>query len=398
MRYTGRELIPQRAWEALNGMREQQLLADIVRRVDTTEIARRMVGIFRTEIAAYRRLPEMALNGQVLDTSQRNIDLFFTSVIEGRDLDEEDLRPFRQSAGNRAVEGLPLADLLQAYRLGGRTAWQALVDAATPEEQAALLPSADRLMKHVDRVSAAVTAAYQERATQLASEEEGQVRELLEALTTDAPLDRQTAQVAAAHSLPVLDDYAPFVLALPGAAGHAYAQEAARLRRQGAVAVTEGERVLGLVRPGADEPAPERDALYAVAEATPRGELCTALADLRALVDLGLQLGNSGRMAMDDHLPELLLLRSPGLAERLRQRALGPLDDYAARRRANLVETLQTFVSCDFDRRTAAARLQVHPNTLDYRLRRVEALTGLKLAKAPHMVLICLALMRSSAA
>ena len=101
---------------------------------------------------------------------------------------------------------------------------------------------------------------------------------------------------------------------------------------------------------------------------------------------------------MDDHLPELLLLRSPGLAERLRQRALGPLDDYAARRRANLVETLQTFVSCDFDRRTAAARLQVHPNTLDYRLRRVEALTGLKLAKAPHMVLICLALMRSSAA
>ena len=109
--------------------------------------------------------------------------------------------------------------------------------------------------------------------------------------------------------------------------------------------------------------------------------------ELPDAVDRGLPEG-----AVDEHLPELLLIRSPRLAERLRQRALGPLDDYAPRRRANLLESLRTFVECDFDRREAAARLKVHPNTLDYRLRRVETLTGLKLARTSDMVLICLAL------
>ena len=62
--------------------------------------------------------------------------------------------------------------------------------------------------------------------------------------------------------------------------------------------------------------------------------------------------------------------------------------------RASAVESFSS-EGPTFDRRAAASRLQVHPNTLDYRLRRVEALTGLKLAKAPHVVLICLALMHA---
>ena len=65
---------------------------------------------------------------------------------------------------------------------------------------------------------------------------------------------------------------------------------------------------------------------------------------------------------------------------------------------AELLRTLERYVALDLDRRRTAADLHVHPNTLDYRLRRVEALTGLKLSKAPHTVLICLALMQASAA
>jgi hypothetical protein len=375
-------------------MTERELLADIVRRVDTVDIARRMVRIFRAEMAAYRRLPDGALNGQILEMSRRNVDLFFSSVLEDRELDDRELEPFRSSARNRAAEGLPLADLLHAYRIGGRMGWQALVDAATPEEQTALLPSVDRLMEHVDRVSDAVTETYDDWAERLASEDERRVRSLLDALTGEAPLDADLAAVAEAEGLPVLDEYAPFVIALPGAPEHFVAQHAAALRRRGAVAVTEGERVVGLLRRGGEDPAPESDQrlLYAIGEPVQRGELRAALGDLRALVDLGLGRGLTGRIEMDEHLPELLLMRSPRLAGRLRRRALGPLDDYATKRRANLIETLQTFVACNFDRRESAARLQVHPNTLDYRLRRVEALTGLKLTRASDMVLICLAL------
>ena len=65
-------------------MREERLLADIARRVDTSHVARRMVEIFRAEIAAYRRLPESALNGQVLEISKLNVDTFFDSLVQGR--------------------------------------------------------------------------------------------------------------------------------------------------------------------------------------------------------------------------------------------------------------------------------------------------------------------------
>lgn len=43
----------------------------------------------------------------------------------------------------------------------------------------------------------------------------------------------------------------------------------------------------------------------------------------------------------------------------------------------DLLETLRAFLACGLDRRRTAAHLQVHPNTVDYRLRRVAATTGL---------------------
>jgi DNA-binding PucR family transcriptional regulator len=125
-----------------------------------------------------------------------------------------------------------------------------------------------------------------------------------------------------------------------------------------------------------------------------RRELRSGLHDLRGLLHLGLRLRRTGRIELDEHLPELLLASSPRIAQRVRRRALGPIEAYAARSRADLLETVDTFVACDLDRRRAAKRLHVHPNTLDYRLRRVEELTGLRLSRAADLVLICLALMQ----
>jgi hypothetical protein len=50
--------------------------------------------------------------------------------------------------------------------------------------------------------------------------------------------------------------------------------------------------------------------------------------------------------------------RSPRLAAVLRERVLGPLEEYARRRRSDLLATLATFVELDLDRRRAAAALQ----------------------------------------
>ena len=215
------------------------------------------------------------------------------------------------------------------------------------------------------------------------------VEGLFEALVGGAPLDDAVVALAERYGVPLADEYVPFVVAMT--------LEAA-VARSRALTVPEGDRVLGIVPgPGLDGQVigHSPDTVFAVGEPTPREELREALAELRALVDLGLRLGHSGRMELDDHLPELLLAGSPRVAERLRRKVLGPLEDYAIRRRSDLLETLRIFVSCNLDRRAAADLLDVHPNTLDYRLRRAEELIGLSLSSISDRVVICLALTAS---
>jgi DNA-binding PucR family transcriptional regulator len=133
-------------------------------------------------------------------------------------------------------------------------------------------------------------------------------------------------------------------------------------------------------------------ALVAIADPTPRAELGDALEEVRLLVDLGQRLGRTGELRPEEHVAELLLARSPRLASLLRERALGPLERHSPRRGSDLLETLETFLECQLDRREAAQRLHVHPNTLDYRLKRAEELTGLSLSRPEDLMLMALAL------
>jgi carbohydrate diacid regulator len=55
---------------------------------------------------------------------------------------------------------------------------------------------------------------------------------------------------------------------------------------------------------------------------------------------------------------------------------------------AGLLHTLQTWFACDESAAATAAALAIHRNTLDYRLRRIEALTGLALARSEDRLLL----------
>jgi len=52
---------------------------------------------------------------------------------------------------------------------------------------------------------------------------------------------------------------------------------------------------------------------------------------------------------------------------------LDPLDPFP-----DLLTTLEAYLAQDLDRRRTAASLHVHPNTLDYRLKRIAELSGLE--------------------
>ena len=371
------------------------MLAQIVRRVDIEELARRMVAVFQAEIPAYRTLPDTMLHGEIEDVSRRNLGLFFRSLIDDRGLSDEELTPFCDSARQRAAEGLPLEDLLRAYRLGGRLGWEALVAVAEPEEQSALLPGVARLMQYVDHVSDAVTEAYHDERRHLFSDDERRVHELFEGLQHTAPLDPQTIDLAHQIGFPVEDRYVPFTIALVDGPAHGHAQLAAALRQRGVLALASGDRVNGLLGPDAD-PATlaEGASLRAIGPSTPRAELAPMLVDLRLLIDVARHAGREGDLRLEEFLPELLLARSPHLGAMLESRVYGPLESAAEKGGADLLTTLEAFLAAALDRRATADALHVHPNTLDYRLRRIEELTGLLFADPDAVMLLALAIRR----
>jgi sugar diacid utilization regulator len=78
-----------------------------------------------------------------------------------------------------------------------------------------------------------------------------------------------------------------------------------------------------------------------------------------------------GVYRLRDVLVEYQLSR-PGDARAQLAALLRPLEEHP-----QFLRTLQTYVEHQRDRRRTAARLHIHPNTVDYRLHRVRGLTGL---------------------
>lgn len=64
-------------------------------------------------------------------------------------------------------------------------------------------------------------------------------------------------------------------------------------------------------------------------------------------------------------------LTRPGIGRDILDARLAPLDDHP-----ELLETLHVFFNTDLNRQRAARQLCIHPNTIDYRLRRIGQLTG----------------------
>jgi purine catabolism regulatory family protein/PucR-like helix-turn-helix protein/diguanylate cyclase with GGDEF domain len=90
---------------------------------------------------------------------------------------------------------------------------------------------------------------------------------------------------------------------------------------------------------------------------------------------------------------ELLLASVSGSVLRsFRQRLLGPLEAYDERHHAELLPTLRQFLACSGSWNACAASMYVHVNTVRYRIRRIEELTGRDLSRLDDQVDFFLAL------
>ncbi|HKS45937.1 MAG TPA: helix-turn-helix domain-containing protein [Amycolatopsis sp.] len=80
-----------------------------------------------------------------------------------------------------------------------------------------------------------------------------------------------------------------------------------------------------------------------------------------------------------DHLSTLVLRADAGLIAQLRQRLFAPLDALTDKQRARLLETLQAWLEAQGSVLDVAERLQIHPQTVRYRMRQLHATFGERL-------------------
>jgi len=367
-------------------------VVDLVARIGRSEAAHEMLAELRKQIGSYERLSDEVTEAGVLDSCERGLRLWHQWLTSGGDPAPSALQELRQSVRARADEGVPLEDLLHAYRIAGRLGWQILRRHATADEQEVLLDAAELAMRYVDLLSNVVTETYLAERERHVSEEERGARELVERIVDGTPLTPEERELARQLDVPLRDCYLPFAAAIPGASPRRHAALAARLRGEGRLTVTEGDRVFGLAlappEPGDLGEGPH--AVLALGDETPRAELACAREELQLLVDHGRRARQSGVLTPTSHALELLLARSPRIARALCQRILDPLS--RGGEGADLQHTLRTLVHCGFDRARTSRALHVHRNTLGYRVNRIEQLAGIDFDSPRDVAVVYLAL------
>jgi hypothetical protein len=222
-----------------------------------------------------------------------------------------------------------------------------------------------------------------------ATEDERAARALLRRIGRDEPQLDDDAQLAERIGFTLGGSAVPFVASIPGQSPQLHAQLAVRLRECGALAASDGRRVVGLSNSGRSwsELGLGGRAIVAQGQAVLGAERVRALDELRAVVDAAALRGERGEIAIGDHLPELLLLRSPRVADRIVARIYGPLSP-------ELSQTLDVLVAHSFERGAAAAALPAHRNTLRDRINRISELTGVDLGSVEGRGLAWLAWLR----
>jgi PucR C-terminal helix-turn-helix domain len=278
-------------------------------------------------------------------------------------------------------EGRTLDALQSAYRVGARVAWRRVSAAArrhgADAEQLGLL--AEAIFAYIDELSADSVEGYAQAQREQEGERQRRRRELLALLLRDPPAEEaelRAAAQAAGWRLP--RSAAPLAVAEAD-----LAQFARRLPADALVGSVEGTGC-ALVSGAANasrtaelERATE-SITAALGPVVPRGELpaswAVAKAALRA-AEAG-AVDADGLIVAEDHLADLLIFESGGLANRLAERRLAPLAELTPAGRARMEETALAFVQYGGNAAAMARALHLHPQTIRYRLGRLREVFG----------------------
>ena len=374
------------------------------------ELADRMVASYRTEIPDYRLVDEEVL-ADVRSITMAHLELVIAAFVDGRPLAEEDFSGIHAGGARRVHQGISLESFQRAARLWGHQLWEAVLeesDPTVPAEREAALLMAGQIMRHVDEMSTHVAQGFLNELQSVWSDREVVRRDLLDGLCSGQGDTERIRRLARSLKLRLAERYVVIVLRGPEVLAEEQADQtlAARVALRRIVDAARrhlrctGQSLLVGMRHGevvalcpvedASDIEKVRTRSQALAEALAESEVCVGvggchptIADVAAsygeardAVEIAVGIGIHGRPL---HFDEVLIdhmVRSTPHADRILDSTLRPLLDYDAAKQAELVSTLRAYMESGFNLTRSAEVLQVHPNTVVYRLRRIRELSG----------------------
>ncbi|ORT55704.1 PucR family transcriptional regulator [Streptomyces sp. CB03238] len=283
-----------------------------------------------------------------------------------------------------AYEGRSLENLQGAYRLGARVALRRAkkVGRRYNLSPSLMLSFADALFAYIDELEALSREGYLQVRAESVEQTEALRRRLLHLVLAGPPVPRTAiTELAEQTGWPLPDRVTPVALRSP-----------ARLSRSGPdndvladALVDLNDPQPHLLLPGPFDEA-RRRVLEAALPATraavgltvPTASAADSLRWARRvleLIDTGV-IEDAPLAFCSDHLITLWLLADPALVDQLAERELAPLAGLTPTRRDRLVETLRTWLDTRGTAAQMGALLGVHPQTVRYRMRNLDARFG----------------------
>jgi PucR C-terminal helix-turn-helix domain len=359
-------------------MRPSQLAA--IMRPELPDLAREIIAEIRDKIPEYAR-PMNGPYGQALRVGvQRALTSFFDSVADPAAPHEERDQMCRRLGQYEALEGRSLDSLQAAYRTGVHVAWRRVMDVGlrcgAPSSVMSMV--ADAMLAFMDELASLSLQGYLETKARSAQSQEEWRHRLLRLILERPPAPRRAITELAELVGWRVPEEVTLVAMEPGPVQ-------VRVLPADALADLGGAQP-HLLLPGqvgrCDAPVLEGaqgGRRAAVGLAVPIGDAADSLRWARralALSRAGI-FGDGQVTFCEEHLVELWLLADEALIDQLGKRRLGALATLSPAQRDRLMETFGTWLETRGTAAEMADRLCVHPQTVRYRMRKLEqALDG----------------------
>ncbi|WP_067562828.1 PucR family transcriptional regulator [Nocardia acidivorans] len=386
------------------------------------ELYRRAVAVREevpTAMPPYRTLPQPLVASGFERGTKLTVDLFFDFLRTGTSPSEEDTREAVEIALGRVRDGEPLDEVLDRYRIGAEFIWSRIRAAADADQRELLADAALPLLHFVTLLTGRIATACVRRVHDPRWELLERRRAIADALLTGrdpiAWADEPAIAVPDAFVIAVFrlssaraadtGDLRHRIEAIPGvflrldsggwtallplhpgddgtATTAALTARLAPTHADQRSAEQPGTLTAAAVRPASNQTAPQADSpprgtrpapfWVGVAVAATRAEVPALFAEARMLAELGRCLERPQTLCRRSDLMFEYTVAAGGSARAGLAAVLLPLDPQPL-----LAETLEVFVDSGFNQLATARLLNIHRNTVTYRLARVHELTGL---------------------